>query len=141
MAEENLHRRVVLDTGPLVAIYCEVDEHHEICTQTLTRIVPPMLTTWPVITEAAWILRDQLKALERLYQPKGLFTLVQQHDATLYNIHAMAKRYRSLKPQLADLSLVCLADQMGLVTVFTLDRRDFGVYRSKGRRFRLLPEM
>lgn len=50
-------------------------------------------------------------------------------------------RYKSLSPQLADLSLVHLAQREGLETVFTLDRRDFSVYRRKGRAgFHLLPE-
>jgi uncharacterized protein len=105
----------------------------------LKQIVPPLLTTWPVITEAAWILRDEPLALERLLTPKGLFTIVSQEDEDLADLHAYAKKYRSLSPQLADLSILHLAQSVGSQTIFTLDRRDFSVYRVSGTRLRLLP--
>jgi predicted nucleic acid-binding protein len=40
----------------------------------------------------------------------------------------------------ADATLVVLAEQIGTDLVFTTDRRDFGVYRIRGRRpFRVSP--
>lgn len=138
---ESLLRNVLLDTGPLVAIYCESDQHHPRCAEALKRIVPPMLTTWPVLTEAAWILRDEPAGLDRLFEPRNLFTVVHQDDTALSRIRTIAKRYRALKPQLADLSLVRVAEEQELVTIFTLDRRDFTVYRVNGRRLQLLPDL
>jgi len=42
--------------------------------------------------------------------------------------------------QIADGALVYLAEREGIDTVFTLDRRDFSVYRlSDGRSLRVLP--
>jgi hypothetical protein len=42
---------------------------------------------------------------------------------------------------LADAALVRVAERDGVRTVFTLDRRDFGVYRLQGgRRLNLLPK-
>jgi uncharacterized protein len=135
-----LYRDVLLDTGPLVAIYCKADQRHEACAQVLKQITPPLLTTWPVLTEAAWILRNEPKALERLYNPRGLFTIVPQDDAALGAFGDAFQRYRKLGPQLADLSLLHVAETQGLSKVFTLDRRDFVVYRVKKRRLQLLPE-
>ncbi len=95
------HRNVLLDTGPLVAIFCEADEHHAICVETLQAIVPPLLTTWPVITEAAWLLRGEPSALRRLYAPQGFFTIVPQGDEQLAEFYPLFERYRSLAPQLS----------------------------------------
>jgi hypothetical protein len=50
------------------------------------------------------------------------------------------KRYSDLRPQLADLSLLYLAQRERIGTVFTLDRRDFTVFRDhRGRAFNLIP--
>ncbi len=144
MASEVIERRlltnVLVDTGPLVAIFCESDEYHAVCIDTLQRIVPPLLTTWSVITEAAWLLRDQPAGLRRLYAPQGLFSIVQQGDEQLSELLAIFERYRDLRPQLADLSLVHLAESRDLSIVFTLDRRDFSVYRARRKHLKLLPE-
>ena len=54
----------------------------------------------------------------------------------------LLKKYESMRPQLADASLVHLADRESIDTIFTLDRRDFSVYRSaRHRRFRLIPDL
>jgi predicted nucleic acid-binding protein len=52
------------------------------------------------------------------------------------------KRYADIRPQLADAALVYLAEREGIDTIFTLDQRDFSVYRSGRRRpFRILLEL
>jgi len=51
------------------------------------------------------------------------------------------RKYQKLKPQIADASLVYLAEVEDTETVFTLDRRDFSAYRfGNNRSFRILPE-
>ncbi len=50
------------------------------------------------------------------------------------------KRYANLRPQFADATLVHLANREDLRTIFTLDRRDFSVYRTTRKRaFKILP--
>jgi predicted nucleic acid-binding protein len=50
-------------------------------------------------------------------------------------------RYRKLGAQLADAALLHLAEREGLERVFTLDRRDFSIYRLPGNRtLQLLPQ-
>jgi predicted nucleic acid-binding protein len=56
-------------------------------------------------------------------------------------IAKILNRYRKLNAQLADAALVHLAERERLDTVFTLDRRDFSVYRFSGNKsFHILPE-
>jgi predicted nucleic acid-binding protein len=53
----------------------------------------------------------------------------------------LLKRYARLRPQFADATLGHLANRENIGTIFTLDRRDFSVYRSARKRaFRILPE-
>jgi predicted nucleic acid-binding protein len=57
-------------------------------------------------------------------------------------IAAIMHRYEEVQPQLADAALVYLANREQIDTVFTLDRRDFSIYRY-GRRgvFRIVPQV
>jgi predicted nucleic acid-binding protein len=51
------------------------------------------------------------------------------------------KRYENIRPQLADVALVYLAGRERIESIFTLDRRDFSIYRTgRKRSFRILPE-
>jgi predicted nucleic acid-binding protein len=55
-------------------------------------------------------------------------------------IAAILAKYEGLGIQLADASLVHLANREGIELVFTLDRRAFGVLRlARGKKFRLIP--
>ncbi len=143
VTEERITSRVLVDTGPLVALLRSNDIHHGRCVETLRGIHPPLWTCWPVLTEAAWLLRDLPRALQKLYAgPRlGVFQILPLPEDSLEWIAATTKRYRSLRPQLTDLALLYLAEQEGIGTVFTLDRRDFSVLRGKGRKaLRLLPD-
>ncbi len=57
-------------------------------------------------------------------------------------IASLMKTYESIRPQLADASWVYLAGREQIKTIFTLDRRDFSLYRTGGKRsFPILPEI
>lgn len=137
-------RRILLDTGPLVAILSREDLHHQACVDVLHGIAGPLLSCWPVMTEAAWLLRQSPRAVQQLLgsTEAGFLELLPLTGAEAKNIAALMKRYESIRPQLADAALVHLAGREGIDTIFTLDRRDFSIYRTSRRRsFRILPEM
>jgi hypothetical protein len=57
-------------------------------------------------------------------------------------IAAVMQQYADIHPQLADAALVYLAHREQIETIFTLDRRDFSIYRSgRKRTFRIVPEV
>ncbi|MFI5095689.1 MAG: PIN domain-containing protein [Candidatus Acidiferrum sp.] len=134
---------VLVDTGPLVAILRAEDQYHELCVRTLTQLRDPLLSCWPVITEAAWLLRGHPRALEKLLLGSAGSFLELSHlsGAEAIPIAEILNRYAGLRPQLADASLVYLAERENINTIFTLDRRDFSVYRTAHKRaFRIIPE-
>lgn len=133
-----------MDTGPLVAILSGEDEHHETCVNTLRQIPGPLLSCWPVITEAAWLLRRSPRAVQQLLGSiDGSFLeLLPLAGAEAESVAAVMKRYEDIRPQLADAALVYLAGRERIDTIFTLDQRDFSIYRSGRRRaFRIVPEI
>jgi len=118
------------------------DEHHDACVEQLRHIRGPLLTCWPVITEAAWLLRAYPLALRRLLSSfdGGIFQLLSLDEADLSGIAAILAKYERLRVQLADASLLHLANRDGIETIFTLDRRVFGVLRlARGKKLRVIP--
>ena len=134
--------QMLVDTGPIVAILLESDEHHKACVEQLRHIRGPLLTCWPVITEAAWLLRAYPRAIRKLLSSfhGRPFELVPLGEADLPGIAAIVARYEGLRIQIADASLLHLANRERIDAMFTLDRRDFGVLRlAHGKKLRLIP--
>ncbi len=137
-------KRVLVDTGPIVAILSRRDQYHKTCVEALRDMPGPLFTCWPVITEVAWLLRRDANAIQQLLNSieVGLFEILALTTADAKPISAIMKKYRDIRIQLADASLVHLAARDGVDAVFTLDRRDFSVYRlPRGRAFRIVPEL
>jgi predicted nucleic acid-binding protein len=128
--------RVLIDTGPIVAMLSEDDEHHGRCTEALAALTPPLFTCWPVLTEAAWLLRGRPDALQKMFGgfPGGLFALLPLEAADVPAIAGLMRRYQSAGLQLADAALAHLAEREGIRRVFTIDRRDFSIIRLKRNR-------
>jgi predicted nucleic acid-binding protein len=136
-------RRILVGTGPLVAILSREDAHHRTCVAALREMAGPLFSCWPVITEAAWLLRRSPRAVQRLLgsMDAGFLQLLPLAGTEAEAIASLMKRYESIRPQLADAALVYLAGRERIDTIFTLDRRDFSVYRvGRKRTFRIVPE-
>lgn len=134
--------RILVDTGPLVAILSSRDQYHEVCVEQLRELSPPLLTCWPVITEVVWLLRDHPTAVQKLLGSfnGGFLHLLDFDEEAMPWIAAFLRRYQNIRSQLADAALVYLADREGIERVFTLDKRDFTLYRlRRNRRFQLFP--
>jgi hypothetical protein len=136
-------RRVLADTGPLVAILSPRDHNHELCVSVWKELSSPLLTCWPVVTEAAWLMRDAPVACKQLLDSiqEGILEVPSFSGVEAGKVSETLEQYASLKPQFADATLVYLAHRENIETIFTLDRRDFLVYRTARKKpFRLLPE-
>jgi predicted nucleic acid-binding protein len=134
--------RVLLDTGPLVAILSDRDSNHRRCVEELKRLRVPLLTCWPVLTEAAWLLRERPELVLKLLGLPGtdLLRLLPLDESDAPAIGTLLKKYRALGLQLADAALLHLAHREEIESVFTLDVRDFSVLRTQSKhRLRLLP--
>ena len=92
--------RVLTDTGPLVAILDESDSHHERCTETLRLIQPPLLTCWPVLTEAAWLLRRERAAISKLLAgvEAGLLHILDVQGSELIALKGAAETIKRCRP-------------------------------------------
>jgi uncharacterized protein len=135
-------RRILVDAGPLVAIFLSKDQHHIRCVEALANLQPPLFTCWPILAEAAYLLRRDRTALHALLNSfeGGFLRLLAIGQAELSRIGEIALRYGTVEAQTADAALVYLAERENIDTIFTIDRRDFSVYRAHGKRsFTILP--
>ncbi|MEW6664315.1 MAG: PIN domain-containing protein [Thermodesulfobacteriota bacterium] len=133
---------ILLDTGPIVAFFDGSDDYHDVCVEVLRGIREPLVTTWPVLTEAFYLLSYSWEAQDSLWEfiMRGGLTVALLETETQEKCRVLMEKYRDLPMDLADGTLVAIAETMGIQRVFTLDHRDFGVYRTLDRKkFRLLP--
>jgi len=134
---------VLVDTGPLVALISRRDGAHVRCCEAARQIHSPLLTTWLVLAEAAWLLRRDRRDIDRLMQTveDGDVQPVPLDRSAAAWVRRFLDRYADLSPQVADASLMYLAETLGCDEVFTLDRRDFSVFRREnGDPLRIVPE-
>ncbi|TAM70710.1 MAG: PIN domain-containing protein [Microbacteriaceae bacterium] len=131
------------DAGPLVGLIDADEADHEICRLVLAQLRLPLLTTWPVFTEAMYLLSragGQMgqEALWKLTL-SGRVEIAELSRAALERSSRLMAKYADLPMDLADATLVALAEERNERLVFTLDS-DFEIYRLHGRqRFEIVP--
>jgi predicted nucleic acid-binding protein len=136
-------KRVLVDTGPIVAILSRRDQYHRSCVEALSNMPGPLFTCWPVITEAAWLLRHDANAVQQLLSSidTGFLEILQLSSGDAKPIALLLSKYRDLRIQVADAALLHLAGRNEIDTIFTLDARDFSLFRlPKSKSFRIIPE-
>lgn len=137
------NERTIVDAGPLVAILNRHDSQHAVCHKQGLDLPRPLLTTWPVITEAAWLLRKTPSGVSALLRmvAEGLLDCYSLDATTAKWMDEILLKYADQNIQLADASLLYVAEKEEIDSIFTLDRRDFLLFRLAGNRpLRLLPE-
>jgi predicted nucleic acid-binding protein len=131
------------DAGPLVALIDADEADHEVCRLVLAGLRPPLLTTWPAFTEAMYLLSRAggptgQEALWKLAL-SGRLDIAELSRSALERSSRLMAKYANLPMDLADATLVALAEERGDRRVFTLDT-DFRIYRLHGRqRFEIVP--
>jgi predicted nucleic acid-binding protein len=138
---------VIADTGFWVALINRGDTHHARAVEVLEGLTRRLITTWPVLTETCHILlRRGGTATQRRFLESWLQGSFDIHDigaGDAARIHSLMLQYESLPMDLADASLVVLAEALGCGDILSTDRRDFQAVRWKQRapfRNLLLPD-
>lgn len=124
---------ILVDTGPLVALFDPKDNAHSRCRRILQGIRGPLYTTVPVLTEAFYMLTPASIGSDRLRD----FILKQGINVWFFTEAAMTRAFELMEQSadhpmdLADASLVVAGEALRTRRIFTIDRRDFDGYRLK----------
>ncbi len=134
---------ILLDTGPIVAFFDGSDDYHKSCVELLKGVNEPLITTWPVLTEAFYLLGFSWRAQDNLWEfiVRGGVEILSLDDKQQARCRQLMEKYADLPMDLADGTLVVLAESNRIKKIFTLDHKDFQIYKpTRIRRFTLLPE-
>jgi predicted nucleic acid-binding protein len=128
---------ILTDAGPLVALIDRGEPDHARCRSALASLTGPMLTTWPAFTEAIYLLGSAAgwsgqNPLRQLLL-RGDLELATLDQRLIERSYALMDRYRDVPMDLADATLVVVAEDRSLTRIFTLNS-DFQIYRVKGKR-------
>jgi len=133
----------LVDAGPLVALIDADEADHHTCVLALRQIDLPLVTTWPAFTEAMYLLSRVGGAAGRQALWRLVFSdrleIADLDRAGLKRSAALMDKYADRPMDLADATLVALAEIRNQRRIFTLDA-DFTIYKIQGRtRFEILP--
>jgi uncharacterized protein len=126
------------DAGPLIALIDAGEPDHDRCRTVLAQIQLPLLTTWPAFTEAIYLLGHAAgwpgqNALWKMVTRDAL-RFAEFDQALTARTCALMERYRDHPMDLADATLIAVAEAHGLREIFTLDEH-FRSYRLSNRRY------
>jgi uncharacterized protein len=129
---------IIADTGFWIALANARDAYHKRARAALGRHAGPFITTWAVMTETCHLLVNRLSedaAIAFIRSgAQGAFQIFRLEPFHLPRVEELMTKYRDLPMDLADASLVILAEELGSGRILSTDRRDFGAYRWKNRK-------
>jgi uncharacterized protein len=128
-------RNVLIDAGPLIALFAVDDTHHSRYDRLVTesaRTGLRLVTTWPCVVEASYLLDTTLRFELLEWVERGGVQVFPFDASHLADMLPWMRRYSERFKRdmdLADASLLWLAHQSGLREIMTIDVKDFARYR------------
>ena len=132
-------QNILADAGPLIALFRKSDRYRPAARRFFESYRGRVLTTWPVVAEVCYMLgfsAERQTAFLTWIQRGGL-QVVDLNAQGVARVIDLMRKYADQPMDLADASLVWLAEREDVTDVITIDRRDFLAYRlSSGKAFR-----
>jgi len=129
-----MRNTLIVDTGYWLALANRRDDNHQSATilfQKLQNV--EFMTTWCVVTETCYLMQKRIgidapKAFIRKITA-GMVKIFDLAPVHCVRIEQLMEQYRNLPMDLADASLVILAEELGHGRILSVDYRDFNTYR------------
>lgn len=138
-------KSILIDSDPQIALFAVDDNYHRHYDVLISKLSPDglrLLTTWPCVVEASYLLGvPQRYELMRWIELGGVLVYpFEPHHLT--DVVDWMKQYTKVgkyEMNLADATLYWLASETGIREIMTVDVRDFSRYRlPDGQSFRIL---
>lgn len=131
---------ILCDTSIIVALIRISDDDHEAVTRFMNTVHELLLTTWPCITEAMYLVGQQVgqETIQKQIET-GFLSLYRPTQVDALRVCVLMRHYADLPMDFADASLVVAAEVMNITRILTLDGH-FYAYRIHDRTpFLVLP--
>ena len=129
---------ISIDTGFLLALADRRDAWHQRAMAQAGSAVEGWITTWPVLTQACHLLQrsvgSEFAAALLDDVADGSMAVWSITEDAHKRIPTLMRKYAELPMDLADASLVLLAEHLGHGQILSTDLRDFKTYRWKNRK-------
>jgi predicted nucleic acid-binding protein len=130
---------IIIDTGFFLALANKKDESHQVAKQLFQKFINEIfITTWCVTTETCYLLQERVGIdAPKLFIQKiatGKLIIFDLKSSHCPRIEQLMEQYRDLPMDLADASLVILAEELGHGNILSVDYRDFSTYRWKNKK-------
>ena len=111
------------------------DQHHAACAAVFKTLLTPMCTVWPVLAEVMYLTSDSPRSQDAVWDmiQRGALQILPLGPDDIPRIRELMQTYADLPMDLADAALIRVAEREGTRRFFTVDRKDFAVYRLHGR--------
>lgn len=123
---------ILCDAGVLLCLVDRTQPQHKAYKSAVLRLEKPLVTTWPCLTEAMYLAlhRGGWKMQQQLGQLllDKLLTIYEIQESDYSRLLALMEQYRDRPMDLADATLVLVAEKTGYRQILTLDS-DFLFYR------------
>ena len=128
---------IITDSGFWIALFHRNDRYHEAAVEALSDFASSrFVVTWPVMVEVGHFLHQRAGFDQQLNFFQGIsqggadiFHL--SEDVHLSRLLVLMEKYRDLPMDVADASLVLVAEALGHGRILSTDQRDFHTYRWK----------
>lgn len=135
---------ILTDAGPLVALLDVDDQHHVACAAAYPDLAAPLVTTWPCLNEAMYLLGRyggyRYQAALWSMHFRGQLLLHQLTPSETIRMAELMEQYRDTPMDMADASIVAAAESLAQRRIFTVDRQ-FYIYRlNDGSALEVVPQ-
>lgn len=124
-------QKTLIDSGPIIALFDKNDHYHKKVLEFVKTYRGEFVTSWAVITEVSHMLdfdlRVQIDFLK--WVELGGLSLYDIPQNEIANIRTMMEKYLDIPMDLADASLMYIANKEKIENIVSIDN-DFYIYRT-----------
>ena len=126
--------RLVIDTGPIVALLNRRDHYHAWIRGVLATVAPPVFTCEAVVSEACFLLGRLTGGQDAVFEllAKDVLQIDFRMSSEIEALRGLMRKFANVPMSLADACLVRMTELEPRSAIVTLDS-DFRVYRRNRR--------